>query len=213
MKRIFSPASALLMAMALLSVQPTSAQMVDSATAMEAYKVVLRNKMAFYSTDDRKNYNLNEFDYWSEQSNLPLKVVCFAVVDMDDDGIPEIVLELTSGFDGAFEVLHYEDGRVYGFNHSYRGMTGLTSDGVYEGSSGAADGGFYKASITKDIYKEEALGYSESGADGSVSYYVGNSKVGESQYDEFLEKMWAHARENKAAWHDFTDANIALVFK
>ena len=213
MKIIFRLASALLMAMALLSVQPTSAQVVDSATAMEAYKAVLQNKMTFYSTDDRKNYNLNEFDYWSEQSNLPLKVVCFAVVDMDDDGIPEVVLELTSGFDGAFEILHYEDGRVYGFNHSYRGMTGLTADGIYEGSSGAADNGFYKASITKDTYQEEALGYSESGADGSVSYYIGKSKVTEKQYDEFLEKMWAHARENEAVWHDFTDADITSVFK
>ena len=213
MKRIFSLALALFMTLAVLSVQPAPAQTSGSVAALEAYKAVLQNKMTFYSTDDRKTYNLHEFDYWSEQSNIPLQVVSFAVVDMDDDGIPEVVLELTSGFDGSFEVLHYEDGRVYGFNHSYRGMVGLTSDGIYEGSSGAADSGFYKACITKDTYEEEALGYSASGADGTVSYYIGKAKVSKSQYDDFLEKMWAHARANQAAWHDFTDAAIASVFQ
>ena len=43
--------------------------------------------------------------------------------------------------------------------------------------------------------------------------YIGKSNVTESQYDAFLEKMWAHARENEAVWHDFTDANITSVFK
>ena len=169
MKIMFGLAAVLLIAMALLPVQPAPAQAAGSAVALEAYKAVLQNKMTFYSTDDQKSYNLNEFDYWSEQSKLPLKVVCFAVVDMDDDGIPEVVLELTSGFDDAFEVLHYEDGKVYGFNRSYRGMTGLTSDGIYLGSNGAADGGLYKASIAKETYEQEALGYSESGADGRIS--------------------------------------------
>ena len=109
--------------------------------------------------------------------------------------------------------MHYEDGKVYGFNHSYRGIIDLTSDGIYEGSSGVDDSGFYKASIKKDMYKKEALGYSESGADGSVSYSIGQSKVTEGQYNEFLEKMWAHARENPAVWYDFTDAAIASVLK
>ena len=197
----------------MLSMQPAPAKAADSAAAKEAYKEVLLNKMTFYSTNDKKDYILNDFDYWSEHENLPLQIVRFTVIDRGSNGIPMVVLELTSGFDGAFEVLHYEDGKVYGFNHSYRGMRELTTDGIYLGSSGAADGGFYKASIKKDIYKEEALGYSESGADGSISYYIGESKVTESQYDDFLEKMWAHARENEAVWHDYTDENIASFFK
>ena len=212
MKRIFSLISALIItATLLLSAQPARAA--DSAAAMEAYKAVLQNKATFYSTDDKKDYKLNEFDYWSEDSNYPLQVVRFAVIDMGDDGIPKVVLELTTGFDGAFEVLHYEDGRVYGFNRPYRGMLDLTADGIYEGSNGAADSGFYKASIKKESYKEEALGYSKSGADGSESYTVGQSKVTKGQWDEFLGKMWAHARENAAVWHDFTDENITSVLK
>ena len=109
--------------------------------------------------------------------------------------------------------MHHEDGKVYGFNHSYRGLRSLTADGIYEGSSGAADGGFYKASIKKDTYTEEALGYSKSRADGSVSYYIGKSEVTKGQYDAFLDERWAHVRKNEAVWHDYTEANMASVLK
>ena len=213
MKRIISLVSALIAAVIMLSVQPVPAQAVDSAEAMEAYKAVLQNKMTFYSTDDKKNYKLSEFGYWDEEEITPLQVVRFTVIDMGSDVTPKVVLELTSGFDGAFEVLHYEDGKVYGFNHSYRGMLDLTTDGIYSGSNGAADSGFYKMSIKKDTYNEETLGYSKSGADESISYYIGESKVTESQWDEFLDKRWAYARENAAVWHDFTDADIDSVLK
>ena len=211
MKKIFGLASALVMAAALPLVQPALAQAIDSDAAIEAYKAVLQDKMTFYCTNAKKNYKLSEYDYWNDEEKLPLTVVRFAVIDMNGDGAPEVVLELTSGFDGAYEVLHYENDMVYGFNHSYRAINDLTSDGIYGGSSGAADGGYYKASIKKDTYKTEALGYSQTEADGSVSYYVGTSKVTESQYEEFQEKMWAHARQLPAAWMDFTDEEIAGI--
>ena len=182
-------------------------------SAMETYKAVLQNKKAFYSTDDKKYYLLDEFDYWNELDNLPLKAVRFAVVDMDGDGMPEIVLELTSGFDGAFEVLHYEEGTVFGFNHSYRGLLGLTSNGIYEGSNGAGVSGFFRSSFKKDTYSEEALGYTEYADDGRTTYHIGKEIVSEERYDEFLEGMWTHARENEAVWHEYTDAGVASVFK
>ena len=192
--------------------QPASAQAIDSDAAIEAYKAVLQDKMTFYCTNDKKNYKLSEYDYWNDEEKLPLKVVRFAVIDMNGDGAPEVVLELTTGFDGAYEVLHYENDMVYGFNHSYRAISDLTSDGIYGGSSGANDSGYYKkVSINKDTYREEALGYSQTEADGSISYYVGTSKVTESQYEEFQEKMWAYARQYPAAWMDFTDEEIASI--
>ena len=43
----------------------------DSGAAMDAYKAVLQNKITFYSTDNNKNYKLNEFDYWNDTDTLP----------------------------------------------------------------------------------------------------------------------------------------------
>ena len=77
MKKIFSLASALILAATFLSVQPAPARAADSAAAMEAYeafinrvkgevvaadfaaamgayKAVLQNKTTFFSTNDKK---------------------------------------------------------------------------------------------------------------------------------------------------------------
>ena len=213
MKRILSLASVLVVAVMFSSMQPAAVQAADATAAMAAYKAVLQNTMKFYSTDDNKEYTLSEFDYWNAEDHIPLKVLRFTVITMRGDGIPKVVLELSSGFDGAFEILHYENGKVYGFNHPYRGISGLTADGIYSGSSGVDDGGFYTASIVKDSYTQETLGYSESGVDGTISYYIGKSNVTKTRYDAFLEKMLAHTRENPAVWHDLADADIASVLK
>ena len=214
MRRIFISASALIMAAALLSILPVSmATAANSSAAMEAYKAVLKNEMTFYSTDNKTHYKLCDFDYWSESDTYPLDVYQFTVVDMDNDGIPEVVLELTTGFDGSFEVLHYEDGTVYGFNFVYRGMLSLSDDGMYLGSNGAYDSCILKASSIKDTYKEDVLAYSESGQDKNgniiVSYYIGKSKVKEDQYNELSQNVF----NNPTLWHEFNDANIDSVFK
>ncbi|MCL1927137.1 MAG: hypothetical protein FWF95_08455 [Syntrophorhabdaceae bacterium] len=185
-----------------------------SLAAMKAYKAVLQNKTTFYSTDDHKHYRLSEFDYWDDSYNHPLEVYRFAVIDMDDDGMPEVVLELTTGFDGAFEVLHYEDGMVYGFNFVYRGMLGLSRNGMYVGSSGADDNSILKAaSIKKDAYEEDEVAYSESGQDANgdlvVSYYIGGSKTTEDEFNAVSQRVF----DNPVDWHDYTEANIASVFE
>ena len=220
MKRIIRWASALITIAALLPILPVSAlHAADKApnaaslAAMKAYKAVLQNEMAFYSTNNSKQYRLNEFDYWSGASDSQIKAVRFAVIDMDNDGIPELVLELTNGFDGAFEVLHYENGKVYGFNFVYRGMLNLSQDGTYLGSSGAYDACMLKAASITDSYKEEIVAWSASGQDAKgnlvLSHHIGKAKVTEAEYDALLKKMF----DNPAQWHDFTDAGIALAFQ
>ncbi|MCL1876242.1 MAG: hypothetical protein FWF87_08310 [Synergistaceae bacterium] len=185
-----------------------------SLTPMEAYKAVLKNEMAFYSANNNKNYKLSEFDYWNDTDAHPLEVYRFTVVDMDNDGTPEVVLELTTGFDGAFEVLHYEGGTVYGFNFPYRGMLDLSKDGMYLGSNGAYDSCVLKAGAIKDTYKEETVAYSESGQDANgdltvVAYYIGSSKVTEDEYDALTKSVF----DNPAVWHDYNDSSIESAFK
>ena len=163
-----------------------------SLTPMEAYKAVLKNEMTFYSVNNNKNYKLNEFDYWNDTDTFPLEVYRFAVVDMDGDGTPEVVLELTTGFDGSYEVLHYDGGTVYGFNFPFRGMLDLSKDGMYLGSNGADDSCILKAGSIKNTYKEEVVARSGSGG-----------------YDVLAKKVF----DNPAVWHDYNDANIASALK
>ena len=192
----------------------TPAASADSSEAMEAYKAVLQNKMVFYSIDDNKNYKLNEFDCGEDE---PIGVERFAVVDMDGDGIPEVVLDFQMIWVGV-EVLHYEDGKVYGFNRPY--MAALARDGTYDGNASFAPYNvqFYKTtSVKKDAYKEESLAHIEYTADGGdidiTSYRIGESEVTEEEFNAFVGKIYDHIQENEAVWHDYNDTSIASALK
>ena len=192
----------------------TPAASADPNAAMEAYRAVLKNEMEFYSVDENKSYKLNEFDCGEGE---PIVAERFAVVDMDDDGMPEVVLDFQRTWVGV-EVLHYEDGKVYGFNRPY--MPALARDGTYDGNASFAPYNvqFYKTtSVKKGAYKVEPLAYIEYKDDGGnidiTSYRIGESKVSEEEFNAFVGKISDHIQENEAVWHDFTDADIASVFK
>ena len=180
----------------------------NSVKAMDAYKAILQSNMVFFSTENKKNYKLKEFDYDNgSELDEPLQAHRYAYINLRGDDRPTLVVELSSGFDGAFEVLRYQEGVVYGFNFGYRALLDLTNDGTAYGSNGASDGRFYRLSIEKERYKEEVLGYSKSNSDESVSYFIGDKKVTNEAYDEFVSGMG----KNKVVWQDFTDTNITSI--
>ena len=220
MKKIFSCASAFIIAAAFLflftfSIPPVSiARAADSSAAMEAYRAVLKNEMEFYSVEHKKNFRLHEFDCGEGE---PIKAERFAVVDMDGDGIPEVVLDFGMIWVGV-EVLHYDDGKVYGFTRPY--MAALAKDGTYNGNASFAPYNvqYYKpTSVKKDSYKEESLAHiehkAESGDIEIISYRIGSSKVTEEEFNAFVDKINEHIQGNEAVWFDFTDADIESAFK
>lgn len=90
----------------------------NKSLAMEAYKIVLQNKIEFYSTETKKKVYLNDFLTNNEiyGTTSKIKINHFAVLDMDGDRIPEVVLGLTVDENPNFvEVLHYMNGEVYGY--------------------------------------------------------------------------------------------------
>ncbi|MCL1876243.1 MAG: hypothetical protein FWF87_08315 [Synergistaceae bacterium] len=218
MKKIFSCASAFIIAAAFLSVfsilSVSIARAADSSEAMEAYKAVLKNEMEFKSVNHKNNYKLHEFDSGEGE---PLKVERFAVVDMDGDGIPEVVLDFQMIWVGVL-ILHYEDGKVYGFTRPY--MAALANDGTYNGNASYAPYNvqYYKVtSVKKDAYKEESLAHIEYKAEGGdieiISYRIGSTKVSEEEFNAFVDKVNDHIAENEAVWFEFTDANVESALK
>ena len=188
----------------------------NSVKAKEAYKAILQSDLTFYSPENKKNYKLNEFSLRTVfdgdvEKDFPVKVERFTFINLIDDDTPTLVLELFDGLDGAFEVLRYQEGTVYGFNFGYRALMNITHDGTSFGSSGASDGSFNRLMIEKDICREVTLGKSQSNPDGSISYYIDDKKVTRAAYDEFTSGMWKSMEKKDVVWNDFTDANIASV--
>ncbi len=74
----------------------------------------------------------------------PLTPIRFAVVDLDQDGIIEVVVELTDNVSGWELVLRYYNGSVYGYGYNFRAMQSIHANGVIIGSAGA----FYSDAYT-----------------------------------------------------------------
>lgn len=122
----------------------------EGTNVLEEYWQVLKSMKPFKSTDENgKETYLNQFKYFAgSELDKPYLATQFAIVDMDGDGTMEVVVELDTGFDGAFEVLHFMDNEVYGYNVGYRSINPLYKDGSCIGSSGAADTERYRMSFT-----------------------------------------------------------------
>lgn len=181
--------------------------------AMEAYKAVLKNKTEFFSTDNKKSILLNDFLTKPEVYETTFKVLHFSVLDMDSDGVPEVVLELAvtnDNYPDFYEVLHYTDSKVYGYLFGIRSMEDLKADGTFGYSGGAADNGFGKLIFQDSTCKTNTIGYKESGqtnSDGTINekYFINNKQVTEETYDSFQN---GQTGKKDTVWHEFTGINI-----
>ena len=183
----------------------------SSGAALSAYKSVMQNNAAFFSADDNQNMYLDQLaDSFAEDAGEPLAFTKFAVVDLDHDGIPEVILwETVNGVvDYGFEVLHYQDGVVYGYSFVYRALMQLKVDGTFSFSSGAADSGFGTVKFNKDAYTIDEVTYSQSSNDSNnnfiVTYFVNHSPATANDFNLAVDNQ---GKKNDVAWYGFTDAN------
>lgn len=155
-----SPNSLTVSASALQAHSPTAVVTPPTSpiSALGAYKAVLQGKAEFFSTATNKNLNIDQMNPLLAAENVITTVEKFALIDLDHDGTPEVVLWLNVGGNDslAFEILHYEDGVVYGFTFFYRAFNDLKSDGTFTVSSGAGDWGFCTTQfVKKHVYNRQ----------------------------------------------------------
>ncbi len=178
----------------------------------EAYKSVLQNKAEFYNTDNGKSQLLNDFLADNGVYSVALEASRFSVLDLDGDGVPEVVLELSVGdAPEFFEVLHYADGKVYGYLVVYRGLQDLKADGTFVYSSGAADSGWGRLAFTPDALRTVSQAYSQSSQDEagmSISYFINDKPVIKETFDSLANEQYA---KESAAWSEFTAQNISTA--
>lgn len=187
----------------------TKTQILSNNSQLEAFKAVLQNKVEFFSTDNKKNLYLNDFLTNEEIYGTVFKVTHFAVLDMDGDKVPEVVLELSVGDAPEFyEVLHHMNGVVYGYLIVYRGLEELKADGTFHFSSGAADNGWGKLKFESNDFKTDALGYSKSSqgdANLTISYFINDKPVTKESFDSFINEQ---SGKKDAVWYEFSQENI-----
>ena len=134
----------------------------------------------------------------------------FAVVDLDMDLLPEIVLEIaeTEYYDYPFEfiVLKAEDDAVYAHGMVYRALEDLKADGTFGYSSGAMDSGFGRAWFSGPRHGITPVSWSESGGNGTlVSFFVDGLPAAE---DAFTRAARAQDAKAPALWLPLTDSVV-----
>lgn len=115
---------------------------------------VMENKKKLIDEEKQEIY-LKELKIVENQT---AEVEKYAYVDMDNDGVEELVIYTTSDY-GAYVILHYENEKVYGYKIGVRSLENLKKDGSFMGSSGANSTEYLRMSFDKNTYtlKTEAI--------------------------------------------------------
>ena len=152
----------------------------------------------------------------TEDARMPAewKAVRFTVLDMDGDGVTEVVVELAEW--EAFVVLTWGGGSdVHGGEIVYRGLMNLKDDGTFTFSSGAMDNGVAEMSFRSGGTDELHMGYlplaeSRMEEDGSVTYWLdgGAESTDEAGYEAVIAQQDAKLN---ALWYDYTEENVRML--
>ena len=180
----------------------------SSGTAiLDAYRSVLHNNMTFTNSDTNQSMYLSQLI--SSFTDVSMQIPYFALVDLDRDTIPEVILrETVNGTDYGVVVLHYQDGIVYGYSLYTRGFMQLKIDGTFSYSSGAGDNGFGRMSFNRNSYTINPQAYCQTNADGSISYFVNQAP---STADAYSAALDGQERKSDASWYEFSADSVDVV--
>ena len=113
--------------------------------------------------------------------------VQYAVLDMDGDGKEEVLI---SGWTSDILVLHEENGNIYGFDFTFRGMYNVKTDGSYYWNTNQGNTyGCSKLSFENGICSVVELNRAEFREDGSSDFFVNGVKVAKGEYDSAIENI------------------------
>ena len=183
---------------------------------MAFYRGVLLEGQEFYSVTAEEYIDLSGLARAvSDDEGVAVQVLSFALVDMDRDDIPELILRLRVNYDDyyGFEILHLLEGQCLGYTVWYRALTDLKTDGSYN-SSGGSDDGFGVMSFYEDAFRFTPLCNSALRRDpvGQLSrgYWLEGMEVTE---EEYLSAKAAQSQKPSAQWHPLTQENIENILR
>lgn len=182
------------------------------ADAIQAYQDVLLGKTPYiqcnlYEGLTQEAAFTDEIASWySYLFDPPFTYGSFCVTDLDSDGSPELLLALSEDF--GYELLRYEEGRVYGFPFFARAMEAVTADGEIHGSSGAENFGWYRVSFSGDTMQTEIVCWKDDEESPAFHYQIGGAEGTEADFTALNSELW---RKESIGWTDYTAENVASL--
>lgn len=193
------------------SASPSSPlQSPEPAGPRDTYLAVLRGEMEFYNTTSKEYLDITRLREAVTSVDLPLTVKQFAVIDLDHDEIPEVILWLSIEENeyAGFEILRYQEGAVYGYTLWYREFEELKDDGSFVFSGGAFDWGMGTISFTNESYKVDPITYCEPDSQQNTIFFVEKERAAGADFNAAFEQWDAKA---PAVWAAFTPEEIEKI--
>lgn len=178
----------------------------DVLSTMQTFKAVLLNERTLLCTD-KSPYNnldhewngyLNELAYDSN----PIKTPKFAVVDLDGDGVSEVVLAIEDY--SGFIILRYRESKVYGFIVSYRSMYNLKADGSFMTSSSSSDISVSKMLFIGNTFFQVDM-INSVGGTPDITYFLHDMTIDKYTFNKHLD--WFDSLP-EVEWHDYSKQAI-----
>ena len=174
------------------------------ASIANDFASVLENEAAFYCTYNIPYENRAVIHEYRDSlkditfGEKPLNIQRFAVVDLDGNGVPEVVLEIDEY--AGFVILRYERSRVYGNIVGYRTMYCLKENGFFMSSSSSDEDGWNSLYFIGDTFITDNTLYRSPSA-----YYAEDRCIDEKLWWEMFD---AFDEAEDVKWHDYSDGSI-----
>lgn len=190
----------------------------SSPSIRERYGEILLNHGNFLSTDlNQKELSLADIrEVVSNDDSITANAGKFTVIDLDADGENELVLwlQVNGASDFGFEILHENDGEIYGYTLPYRAFMSLKTDGTFEFAGGSADTGVGRLKFPDGGCTTEDLVYSHSEPDSAgeiaVQYFAGEESCTE---EEFHAAVSQQQEKPDVEWYELTQDGVDSAFE
>ena len=147
----------------------------------DAFDNVIKGKENVITKDEE--LNITDFLNIGDKENKP--TIEYTNVDLDDDGVEEVVFKSTTNENTTWSILHYEKENVYGYkNLEENDITAVTTNGLMVVVESDDDYKYYKISFDGLSYKKEIKASLK--VEGTKkTYKVNGTKATEEEFDEF----------------------------
>jgi len=151
--------------------------------------------------DTWSKHSITLHDYYNKRfENEPDFTLClwFSVVDMDGDGIPELIVGTPAA--ATMMILRYSDDIVYGYGtFGSREVGFIKTDGTFTWSGSAFDNGVAKMRFTESGFETITIAYSDYRRDEEkIYYFIDDKEVTEGRWRNFMD---VHDNKEFAALH------------
>lgn len=171
----------------------------------EVIRQVLNGEATFIDVEQKKAFSMETYTLETETGDIVQAYWGkYIVSDIDGDGERELIVRImnTEKEDASVGVLDLQGDMVFCYCYPNDGIVQVYKDGVMERRSIEGDNCFFTAEYSgmdyENIRVAECLSTCKEENFG-VEYYIGQSKVNEEEYKQFLNK---YSEENRLKWMD-----------